>query len=168
MGHINRDALIAITLLVITGTFFWASFDIREPDYGQLSPAAWPRMILVVLGILSFLMLVQAIRQTPPAVDAPPVDAESTSLVSTLTSWRNPVFCFVAFLGFLLALPHLGMLVGGVLFVFVLLTLLGGVSPRLLLVHALIATGSIGAMWSLFTFGLRVILPTGSVFDGRI
>lgn len=173
MGHLNRDSLVAIFLLVFTGVFFWASFDIREPDYGVLAPSAWPRIILLVLGLLSVIMLVQSLRSPAsddgddfgPRQDTAPPPSDIAGLIA---HWRNPIFCFLAFLGFLLVLPYLGMLVGGSLFVFVLLNLLGGVSPRLLAIHALIAVLSIGAMWTLFTFGLRVILPTGSLFDGRI
>jgi putative tricarboxylic transport membrane protein len=173
--HISRDTIVALVLLVLTGTFFWASFDIREPNYGVLSPAAWPRAILVVLGLLSFILLIQSLR----GGDAPSggddgfergVDTAEmpTSLGGMIAYWRNPLLCFVSFLSFLLVLPYLGMLVGGISFVFVLLTLLGGATPRKLMMHAAIAVLSIGAMWALFTFGLKVILPAGSLFDGRI
>ena len=43
MARVNRDTLVAIFLLVICGVFLVASFEIREPDYGQLSPAALAR-----------------------------------------------------------------------------------------------------------------------------
>ena len=39
MGRLNRDAVIAMVLLVFCGVFFWASFDIRQPDYGVLLPS---------------------------------------------------------------------------------------------------------------------------------
>jgi hypothetical protein len=32
--------------------------------------------------------------------------------------------------------------------------------------HAIIAIVSVGAMWALFTFGLRVLLPRGEIFPG--
>ena len=50
---INRDTVVAILLLVGCGVLLDASFDIREPDYGQLSPATWPRTIVGILTILS-------------------------------------------------------------------------------------------------------------------
>ena len=174
-NYLQRDTLIAIVLLVLTGTFFWASFDIREPNYGVLSPAAWPRVILGALAILSFILLAQSITgRSPEGGDegferSPDTGNEMPATIGGwIAYWRNPIFCFLAFLGFLLALPYLGMLVGGMVFVFVLLTLLGGVSPQKLALHAAIAILSIGSMWSLFTFGLRVILPKGSLFDGLI
>ncbi|MGI9520821.1 MAG: tripartite tricarboxylate transporter TctB family protein [Hyphomicrobiaceae bacterium] len=165
-SQISRDTVIALVLLVFTGTFLWASFDIKEPDYGVLSPAAWPRVVLGALIVLSFILLFQSLRE--PIADKEPTDPQIRGLSSLIAYWRNPLYCFASFWGFLLVLPYLGMLVGGILFVFVILTLLGGTGPQKLALHALIATVSIGAMWSLFTFGLRVILPAGSLFDGRI
>ena len=57
------------------------------------------------------------------------------------------------------------MLIGGIAFVFLLLCMLGGWSIRNLLVHALIASISVGGMWSIFTFGLGVLLPAGEIFN---
>jgi len=65
MARINRDTLVAIFLLVVCGVFLTASFDIREPDYGQLNPATWPRTIIGVLTLLSLIYLVQSIRKGP-------------------------------------------------------------------------------------------------------
>jgi hypothetical protein len=57
------------------------------------------------------------------------------------------------------------MLIGGVLFVFLTLTALGERSPRAHAIHAAISFISIAFMWSVFTFGLRVILPQGEIFS---
>ena len=53
MNRLNRDTVIAVILMLFCGVFFWASFDIREPDYGVLPPSAWPRVILGLLALLS-------------------------------------------------------------------------------------------------------------------
>jgi len=50
--------------------------------------------------------------------------------------------------------------------VFVLLCALGGWSPRDMAIHAAVAVISVGGMWSLFTFGLNVLLPTGILIPG--
>jgi hypothetical protein len=159
--RLNRDTIVAIVLLVACAVFWQQSFQIREPDYGQMSPAAWPRAILVLLTGLCLGYLVQALRQGPDAPAEEPGDA-----TPFLARWRNVLWCFALFLGYLLSMPFLGMLVGGVLFVFLLLNALGGWSARLMAMHAAIALVSMGGMWSLFTFGLNVFLPSGSLFDG--
>lgn len=175
---INRDVIIAICLLVICGILMVASFDIREPDYGQLSPAAWPRTLVVLLAILSLIYLVQSLRkassQISDGIDDSNPDARKrdssdpspsiTEPLKFIAYWRNVFWCFALFFAYLLSMPWLGMLIGGSLFVFLLLNCLGGWSPRALLVHAAIALVVIGGMWSLFTFGLGVLLPTNAWF----
>ena len=59
----------------------------------------------------------------------------------------------------------LGSLIGGVLFVFTLMSVLGGWSPRNLALHATLALVTVGGMWSIFTYGLGVLLPPGEIFS---
>jgi hypothetical protein len=169
MARLNRDTLVAIFLLVVCGVFMAASFDIREPDYGQLSPATWPRAIIGVLTLLSLIYLVQSIRKGPEPGDAAAVQQDGEAELETrgeaaAAGWRNVIVCFVLFLAYLLSLPWLGMLVGGTAFVFLLLSALGGWSPRLLALHAAIALVAVGGMWSIFTYALGVLLPRGELF----
>lgn len=174
--RINPDVLIAIFLLAVCGVLWVASFEIREPDYGQLSPATWPRIIIVVLAFLSLIYLVQSIR----SAGSLPVSPETTSddhataesratpgIAGFYHHWKNVFWCFALYGLYLYSLPWLGMLVGALSFVFLLLCALGGWHPRKLLLHAAIALLTVGGMWSLFTFGLDVLLPTGSLFEGR-
>lgn len=152
---LNRDTICAVLLLLICGGLAWASLDIREPNYGQLSPATWPRVIVGVMAVLSLIYLIQSLRQGP---DAPNPDAPR-GVAEFFAYWRNVIWVFVLFGAYLLAIPYLGMLVGGVLFVFLVLTALGGWRPFVL--HCAIALISVGGMWLLFTHALRVILPRG-------
>jgi putative tricarboxylic transport membrane protein len=161
MTRVNQDTVAAILLLVGCGVLLIASFDIREPDYGQLSPAAWPRTIVGVLTLLSLIYLAQSIRRGLPAE---PAEQEPRGLVAWIAHWRNLFWVFALFLAYLVTLPWLGMLVGGVGFVFLVLNALGGWSPGKLALHAAIAGVSVGGMWSLFTFGLGVLLPRGELF----
>lgn len=153
---INRDTIIAIFLLVVCGGLAWASLDIREPDYGQLSPATWPRMIVGVFGFLSLIYLVQSLRQGP---DAPPGPDAPRGVGGFFGYWRNVIWCFVLFGVYILAVPWVGMLLAGVAFVFLLLTALGGFRPAIL--HAAVALVVVGGMWAFFTYGLNVRLPRG-------
>ncbi len=63
MGRLSRDTVIAIVLLMACGILFWSTFSIRDPDYGQLTPSTWPRVVLGVLTLLSVIYLVQSLRQ---------------------------------------------------------------------------------------------------------
>jgi predicted membrane-bound spermidine synthase len=68
-------------------------------------------------------------------------------------------------LAYLVTLPYLGSLIGGLAFVFTLMSVLGGWSPRNLALHALLAVVTVGGMWCIFTFGLGVLLPPGEIFS---
>ncbi len=165
MQRINRDAVVAVALLVVCGIFFWASFDIRQPDYGVLLPTTWPRIIIGVMAFLSLIYLVQSLSQGAAAREGAAMPSErERGVLGWLTHWRNPLICFGMFLAYLVVLPYLGMLLAGISFVFLLLTLLGGWAPRQLALHAAVAVVAIGSMWSLFTFGLGVLLPSGELF----
>ncbi len=161
MIRVNRDTVVAILLLVGCGVLINASFDIREPDYGQLSPATWPRVIVGVITLLSLIYLVQSIRRGVPSA---PAEKVTRGLGEWIAHCRNVFFVFALFFAYLVVLPWLGMLVGGIAFVFLLLNALGGWSPDRLALHAAIAAVSVGRMWSIFSFGLGVILPRGEWF----
>jgi hypothetical protein len=47
-----------------------ASFEIREPDYGVLSPAAWPRLIIIIIGGLSVIYLLQSFGMPKKDIEA--------------------------------------------------------------------------------------------------
>lgn len=169
MGRLNRDAIIAIVLLAACGVLFWSTFSIRVPDYGQLKPSTWPRVVLVVLAVLSVIYLQQSLRMGPAQKEEyDSYDAGKPSrpgVMGWLAHWRNPIWCYALFFLYLITLPYLGSLIGGLAFVFTLMGVLGGWRPRLLAVHALVAVVAIGGMWAIFTFALGVILPPGEIFS---
>ena len=154
---LNRDSIAALCLIMASGGLMLASFEIREPDYGVLSPAAWPRFIIVILGVLSVMYLLQSLRL--PAAE--PTRAPFRTIGEFFHYWRNVFAVFIVFALYLLVLPFVGMLIGNILFSFVLLTVLGGWRPIIL--HLLVALGTSGGMWLLFTYALEVFLPRGSL-----
>jgi len=169
MTRLSRDAVIAIVLLMFCGVMYWASLEIREPDYGVLMPSTWPRIIIVLLAFLSAIYLVQSLRQDASQdVDADPSSPSAPAgggLGGWFQHWRNPIFCFVLFFGYLAVMPYVGMLVAGISFVFLLCTVLGGWDGKKPMLHLVIAVVAVGGMWSLFTYGLGVLLPSGELFD---
>ncbi|MBT3885472.1 MAG: tripartite tricarboxylate transporter TctB family protein [Rhodospirillaceae bacterium] len=155
--RINRDVIVAIALLIICALFINASFRIKEATFGQMSSALWPRIILAPLTILSFVYLVRSLLQSEP------VREKRGGLSGWIGYYKNPIVCFFLFFIFLITMPYFGMLIGGILFVFAMLTYLGGYRPRDIVVHGTIAVAAVGIMWSIFTFGLGVILPSGEI-----
>lgn len=160
MKSLNRDSVVALLLLLLCGLFIAASFDIRETRFGQMESTVWPRIIIAALTGLTLIFLGQSLRK-----DSVESSGEPRGLGAWLARYKNAFWCYGLFLVFLLSLPILGMLIGGVLLVFCMLTVLGGHQPRQLVLHAMIACLSFGAMWAIFTYGLRVILPQGMIFS---
>lgn len=157
VNAINRDTAVAVFLLLFCGVFYAASFQIKETNYGTIGADVWPRIVLAVLFALSTLYLFQSVRMGP--------DEAAKNKAGFLSRYRNAFLCYGLFLGFLLTLDFLGMLLGGMAFVFLALSVLGERTPRQLAIHAGVAIVSVGAMWSIFTFALRVILPEGEVLS---
>ena len=159
---LNRDSIVAVLLLLFCGVMFWSTTHIRDPGFEQMGAEVWPRIVLALLSILSLVYLIQSLRSNEVQAATPSAPGEAAA--GWWTRYQNPIFCFALFFAFLVTLPYLGMLLGGILFVFLMMSVLGGWSAKLVLMHALIAVLSVGAMWSIFTFGLRVMLPAGELF----
>ena len=155
MRAINRDTVVAVFLLLFCGVFYAASYRIEETTYATIGAEVWPRLILAVTFVLSAVYLFQSVRKGPDEAEKP--------RAGFLGRYRNAILCYSLFLGFLLTLDILGMLLGGIAFVFLALTVLGERSLKMLGIHAVVAIVSVGAMWSIFTFALRVILPQGTI-----
>jgi hypothetical protein len=95
----------------------------------------------------------------------PPKDSiEKRPLKVWLDMYRNPLLCFGMFFLFLISLPYFGMLISGILFVFITQTLIGSHDKRSLILHAIVSVGAVGGMWAIFRFGLGVVMPAGSLF----
>ena len=164
MGTLSRDTIVSILLLLFCGFLIWAGTQIRDPQFGELSPAAWPKAVTYVLTAFCLIYFLQSIRAGAGEEAAVEPD-RSPGVVGWVQYYFNPIICFALYFLFLLTLPFFGTLIGGVLLVFALLSFLGGIGPRQVVIHAIIAALSVGAMWSLFTFGLGVLLPRGTLFQ---
>lgn len=156
MRHLNREVLTALALLVGCGVFFVESLRIEETSYASLQAYVWPQIVIGLLTVFCLALLAQALRSVP-------AETERTGLRGWLTRYRNALTCYVLFFLFLITLPYLGMLRGGMLFVFATLSALGLPTLSLVPLHAAIAVISVGAMWAVFTFALRVFLPEGEI-----
>jgi hypothetical protein len=154
MRRINSDGIVGLALIVICAELFRETYNFRVPPFATMSTATWPRVVLIVLAMLAVALLIQSMRQAPvasgSAVETPP-----------LASHRNAVICFGLFAAFLVSLHWLGMLIAGFVFVFLMQELMGPRDMKSRLVHVAIAAVSVGGMWAVFTFALRVILPEG-------
>jgi len=159
MSSLNRDTVIALILMAVTGIFFWESFNIPELGYASMGSAVWPRVIMTPLLVLCAALFIQSLRKKAVA------KGKSAGFGALVSEYRNPIMCFGIFFVFLLTIDYLGMLIAGIAVTFVLLTAIGNRTPKALVLHAAISIISVGLVWSLFTFVLRVYLPQGELFS---
>ena len=153
--RLNRDTIIAIVLLFLSGAMFISTYQLPAPMFGQMPSSLWPRVILVPLALLAFILLIQAQKTETEN------SAASMGVWQWLHYYRNPIIAFFLFFLFLVTMPVLGMLIGGVLYVFLTLNVLGGWKPKQLLQHGLISAVFVVGMWTIFTQLLGVFLPEG-------
>ena len=129
--NINKDTIVAIFLLLFCGIMINNSFEIEDPGYQGMKASFWPTVILCLLSVMCLVMLIKSVvYKTDNNLHT--ID-ENTSNI--FLKFKNALICFFMFVLFLTFLDYLGMLIGGILFVFGLLTLLGGISPKKLFNH---------------------------------
>jgi putative tricarboxylic transport membrane protein len=154
MNIINRDSITALILLMLCGLFLNALGDIEQTHYGTVGSDVWPTIVLSVLTFFCSIYFVTSLRDTSDEQQA--------------FSWKaflpkNVLIVFALFALFVYSLPTLGMLVGGISFVFLALTLIGHKTKKHLILHFIIAFLSVALMWATFTYGLNVMLPQGDL-----
>lgn len=161
MSRLNRDTVVAVFLLLFCVVFYAASLEIEETTYATIGAEIWPQLILGLLFVLSLIYLFQSVGGAHRGAHRQ--DSALPGPAGFFARYRNAIWCYGLFLAFLLTLDIFGMLIGGILFVFAALSVLGRRTPKMMAIHATVAVVSVGAMWSVFTFALRVILPEGIV-----
>ena len=157
--NIKKDTIVAIFLLLFCGIMINSSFDIEDPGYQGMKASFWPTIVLCLLSIMCLIMLIKSVVTEAENN----LNSNDTNLTNVFFKFKNASICFLMFVLFLAFLDYLGMLIGGVLFVFGLLTMLGGFEIKKIINHFIISIITIGIMWSIFTFGLKVILPEGEI-----
>lgn len=163
----NRDFWTSLFLIFLSFVLYRESTFIEDVDYGSMKADVWPTFLVMLLVVLSISMLVKSLMEYRQATQSSTQDNENAEQTDSVTGWTwliNPMIVFVLFFLFLITLDYLGMLIGGIFFTFITMTLLGQISWRTVPIYFAISVISISGMWAIFTFGLRVMLPEGVLF----
>lgn len=160
MRKFNADAIIALVLLIASAELYRETFAFRAAPFATMSTSTWPRFVIILLAVLCVALLVQSLSAQSRTASA---DGHAGKAAKPI-SHRTALICFGLFAAFLLVTPWLGMLVAGVLYVFVMQEVLGPRDFKSRMLHLAIAVVSVGGMWAVFTFALRVMLPAGNLF----
>jgi hypothetical protein len=155
MSRLNSDVIIALLLMVLSGALFADTFSYQKVHLSIVGAKLWPRVVLIALFVASTVFLLRSMARVPAPA------AQSWSAARWIAENRNVLAVFSLYVAFLLSLPWLGMLLGGMLFVFAVQTAIGLRGMRAHLTHAAVAVVAVGGMWAVFTYALGVVLPAG-------
>nr|WP_163500957.1 tripartite tricarboxylate transporter TctB family protein [Halomonas socia] len=156
MLTLTKDRTLALALLLIISVMWVESGNIRPPTSWQpYGSALFPRILLVVIGLLSLLILARSLLSGAPARTQPR---------RSFTEWlahNRTVFSLFALFGLYAALlPVLGYIVATLAFLIGSLGLLLGIdSRRKWFINLAVSCTLVPLVYAIFRFGLNVWLP---------
>jgi hypothetical protein len=152
----GRDGWIALGLLAFSGWLYSNLGMIPANPLVPIGPAFYPRLLLLLLIILSLGLVLQSVlayKRAPQEEFAPR---------HWLKQYQPTFLSFFVFALYVLLLPKLGFLISTALFVATLQWLLGPRLWRRLPGSALLGVGTSLLAYAVFELYLRVLLPSGS------
>ncbi|MFO7646718.1 MULTISPECIES: tripartite tricarboxylate transporter TctB family protein [Halomonas] len=156
MLTLTKDRALALAMLVLTAVMLAETRHIRPPTSWQpYGSALFPRILLVIIGLLALLILVRSLMAGVPPRTAPR---------RTFTAWlahHRIVLCLFALFGaYALLLPWVGYLAATIGFLVASLALLLGIDTRRKWAINLAVSLTLAPLvYVIFRFGLNVWLP---------
>lgn len=156
MLTLTKDRALALALLLIVAVMWIASGDIRPPTAWQpYGSALFPRILLVVIGLLSLLVLVRSLLTKVP---------EQAGLGTRINEWfqsrRTILAIFLLFGLYAALLPLVGYIAATMGFLIASFALLMGIDTRRKWVINLTISCTLAiVIFVIFRYGLNVWLP---------
>ncbi|MEZ2624406.1 tripartite tricarboxylate transporter TctB family protein [Paenalcaligenes hominis] len=145
-----QQRVFAVFLLAISVLLAFLAVDYTASfSYEPVGPRAFPWLILLGVGLCSFVMLLE--RQ-PQSEEMPPKDHQMTMKL---------VLCVLLFLGYAAFFENAGFILSSVVFAICMARLYGSLWKVALCAMPLLVL----ALYGLFEYVLDVPLPLGSWFD---
>ena len=141
----NQDRIVGIVILLIGGFLFWETFSFRKAEWEPLGMAFWPRIILVMMGIIGVYYTIRG------SVDKGPYQKVDPR-------------AFLILLGgivYVLLLNLLGFLIITPVFIFSFSILLGGTNRSNIIRAVCTAVICTIGVYLVFQKGLLIQLPEG-------
>lgn len=156
MLTLTKDRALALALLLIVAVMWVESGDIRPPTSWQpYGSALFPRILLVVIGLLSVMILVRSFLVNVPAR----VGAKQL-IVEWFQSRRTILAIFSLFGLYATLLPLVGYIVATIGFLVASLALLMGINtPRKWIINLTLSFTLTVVIFVVFRYGLNVWLP---------
>jgi hypothetical protein len=153
-NKMGRDGWIGLGLLVFTGWLYSTLGKIPANPLVPISPAFYPRFLLILTFLLSLALVVQDLSGQ--------IKRERGTYTNWLKPYQPTLLCFGVFGLYVLLIPKLGYLLSTILFVSSLQWLLGQPLWRRLPGSLLIGIGTSLVTYMVFEKYLHVFLPRGT------
>ena len=155
----KKDCVFGVCIFLGAVFFYYQTYFFQKVQSFSIGPAAFPRLVLGGLILLSAVMIVQSLGFGAKAPEQEksekPAAAEGWDLKSFITQ--------ASFIGliivYILLLPVLGYIPATVLFLFVAMMMLGKRSPRRAVIYAIVSAGVTLVMKFVFQDLLLLFLP---------
>ena len=156
MLMLTKDRALALALLLMVAVMWMASGDIRPPTSWQpYGSALFPRILLVVIGLLSLLILVRSLW-----VKVPERPGAKQLLIEWFQRRRTILALFLLFGLYAAFLPVVGYIVATIGFLVASLALLMGINTRRKWIINLTLSVTLAlVIFVVFRYGLNVWLP---------
>lgn len=156
MLMLTKDRALALALLLMVAVMWMASGDIRPPTSWQpYGSALFPRILLVVIGLLSLLILVRSLW-----VKVPEQPGAKQLLIEWFQRRRTILALFLLFGLYAAFLPVVGYILATIGFLVASLALLMGINTRRKWIINLTLSVTLAlVIFVVFRYGLNVWLP---------
>lgn len=150
------DVILGLVFIAFSGLVYLLTRGFPPATVMEgLGPGFMPGLVILILTGLSLLLIVSGLTKRRKAGTA--VEAGAAFSVSEL---KAPGILMAAVIAYLVLLKHFGFLLTTPLLMLATMKLMGA-KTRFAMVMAVVLTG---AVYALFVFALRVMLPRGSLF----
>ncbi|MCT7374192.1 tripartite tricarboxylate transporter TctB family protein [Chelativorans salis] len=154
------ELVFALLVLIFGLAAFWQAYEISGFS-GLTTPGIFPMLAAGMMVIASLFILADTAQRNAPDVSRGSVPA---SFLREIMPLRHAIVIGLILL-YLIALPLLGFVVSSGLFLLAAFQYLWRKNP---LVTAVLAAGSLGAIYLVFRVVFQVVLPRGTWLGGLI
>ena len=145
----RADLIAGAAFLILAAAVFINSYRIRSYTTGSVGPEFFPRVIAVLLFLLSLLLILSAVRS-------------GGTERYTLNPRKKFLVTFFGLFVYALCIQYAGFILMTTVYLFVHFTVLSGSKEKKsLLVHGLVSAGLSAGLYMLFVYGFDLLLPKG-------
>ncbi|MFZ5946178.1 MAG: tripartite tricarboxylate transporter TctB family protein [Bacillota bacterium] len=158
----KEDVIAGIIFLTISVALFLQTLTFPAPPVQGSGPSFWPRLLLIILAILSIALIVSAFRNK---IISAVINVDIKEKENAKKKMSKPLWGIISAVLFVLLFKKLGFFLSTFFFLYALTFIIQfDLTPKKILTRALQSSLLVGVIYLLFGFFLKVNLPKGILF----